>query len=150
MYWIEGGSLAVAGYPGHASERTAIRLDSLDRWIAETQLEGIRLILCLLEPDELPAYEVPLPKRYRDTCFGVVHHPICEEQGWRMTEHPPALGWQAYQQLPNPLFLQGQSDNKSVLRRRHSSSLSNSGYCSRWGKKPQDVCAYLLYLRRPA
>jgi hypothetical protein len=106
MKWIIPGSLALDGLPGAERGAKAVSLDELDHWMVEIQRKRIRSILCLAQPDETPACELPLFRLYRGSGFQLVQQPISPGQEPGMTADQLQLAWSAYQRLAKPVLVQ--------------------------------------------
>ncbi len=79
---------------------------AVDTWLAEVKVFGIRLIICLLGPDQLQLYDqlpTDLVSYYRQAGFEVEHIPIRDHQHPAMSQEDLAKVWAAYLKLAKPV-----------------------------------------------
>ena len=107
--WVLEGSLARSCRPGYSGEGGApVSADAVQRWMAKVRALGIRSIICLLGPDQLPLYlalGISLPEFYRRSGFEVEHIPVADHRRPPLTADQLAALWRAYQRLPKPVLV---------------------------------------------
>ncbi len=107
--WVLKGKLARSSRPGYSGERgVQVPAEEVDMWLGEIRRLGIRSIICLLGPDQLPLYSalgVPLPEYYSSMCFQVEHIPVHDHQSPTLSGAELARVWKAFQQLSKPVLV---------------------------------------------
>jgi hypothetical protein len=107
--WTVAKKLARCPRPGYGGERGAsVPREEVDQWLAEARREGVRSIICLLDPDHLGLYAdlgVTLGDYYRAAGFDVVHLPTPDHQSPPVPQATLDLAWDSFQRLTKPVLV---------------------------------------------